>query len=48
MKQHALTEERESIDMVVTGDDHATKEIMLDARFTFFLQKDNSFLAPWN
>jgi len=35
--KHALTEESESIDMVVTSDDHATKEIMLDARFTSFL-----------
>jgi len=37
-RKHALTEESEPIDMVVTSDDHATKEIMLDARFTSFLE----------
>jgi len=47
-RKHALTEESESIDMVVTSDDHATKEIMFDARFTSFLEKDNSFLTPWS
>ncbi|AES91811.1 hypothetical protein MTR_4g119170 [Medicago truncatula] len=47
-RKHALTEESESIDMVVTSDDHATKEIMIDARFTSFLEKDNSFLTPWS
>jgi len=47
-RKHALTEESESIDMVVSSDDHATKETMIDARFTSFLEKDNSFLTPWN
>jgi len=47
-RKHALSEESESIDMVVASDDHATKEIMLDARFTSFLEKDNYFLTPWS
>ncbi|RHN69702.1 hypothetical protein MtrunA17_Chr3g0127661 [Medicago truncatula] len=47
-RKHALTEESESIDMVVTSDDHATEVTMLDARFTSFLEKDNSFLTPWS
>jgi len=37
-RKHALTEESESIDMVVVS----------DARFTSFLEKDNSFLTLWS
>ncbi|CAI8586299.1 unnamed protein product [Vicia faba] len=39
----------EESDSIVTSDvEEATKETKADARFLFFLEKDDSFLSPWS